>query len=145
VLKVLKENSFKSNPYPVLFSIEMHCNAKMQAIMAKLYRDILIDIYAVNPENPPEHYPSPHELKGMFIIKEGRPRILRKSISILKRCSTINEGQNYNAMQISEDTEQEHENENDSANDSDDENFTDQQMLQYVRHIDEDVGKNNNI
>jgi hypothetical protein len=73
----MRQNSFKTSPYPVLFSIEMHCAPEQQKIMAKLFKEILKDIYVIDESNPPERYPSPEELKGKFIIKEGRSRIQR--------------------------------------------------------------------
>lgn len=56
----------------------MHCKPSQQQIMAKLYREILEDIYVIDENFPPEKYPSPEDLKNNFIIKEGRSRILRK-------------------------------------------------------------------
>ncbi len=46
--------------------------------MARLYKEILKDIYILDEDNPPERYPSPEELKGMFIIKDSRNRIFKK-------------------------------------------------------------------
>ena len=56
----------------------MHCSAEQQKIMARLYKEILRDIYILDENNPPERYPSPEELKGMFIIKDSRNRLFRK-------------------------------------------------------------------
>ncbi len=53
----------------------MHCGPVQQKMMADMYREILKDIYVLDHNNPPERYPSPNDLKGMFIIKEGRPKI----------------------------------------------------------------------
>ena len=72
VLYNLRENSFKISPYPILLSIEMHCSAEQQKIMAFNFNDILKDIYKLDSKNPPDKYPSPKELKGKFIIKEAK-------------------------------------------------------------------------
>jgi phosphatidylinositol phospholipase C delta len=72
VLTNLRENSFKNSPFPVILSIEMHCSAKQQKIMADLFSEILKDIYIIDENNLPECYPSPNELKGKFIIKEDK-------------------------------------------------------------------------
>lgn len=77
VLIVIKENAFLVSPYPVILSIEMHCSNKQQEVMTKYFKEILIDLYIVDPENPPIKYPSPEALKGKFIIKCGRTRIFR--------------------------------------------------------------------
>lgn len=74
----MRQNSFKTSPYPVLFSIEMHCSPEQQIKMARLFKEILKDIYVIDEHNPPERYPSPEELKGKFIIKEGRSKIDRR-------------------------------------------------------------------
>jgi hypothetical protein len=56
----------------------MHCKAEQQKIMAKLFKEILKDLYILDDDNPPETYPTPEELKGKFIIKEGREKIFKK-------------------------------------------------------------------
>lgn len=77
VLTVIKENAFLVSPYPVILSIEMHCSNKQQEVMTKYFKEILVDLYIVDPENPPNKYPSPEALKGKFIIKCGRTRIFK--------------------------------------------------------------------
>jgi len=72
VLIALKLNSFTSNPYPVTLSIEMHCGREQQLVMAKYFREILVDIFIVEENDPPVNYPTLRELKNMFIIKVSR-------------------------------------------------------------------------
>ena len=60
----------------------MHCKAEQQKIMAKLFKEILKDLYILDDVDPPQNYPTPEELKGKFIIEEGREKIP------LKNCGT---------------------------------------------------------
>lgn len=41
VLKVIKQSAFKTNPYPVIFSFEMHCSKPYQSQIAVLVSEIL--------------------------------------------------------------------------------------------------------
>lgn len=41
VLKVIKQSAFKVNPYPVIFSFEMHCSKPQQSRIAILVSEIL--------------------------------------------------------------------------------------------------------
>ena len=41
VLKVIKQSAFKINPYPVIFSFEMHCSKPQQKRIAVLVSEIL--------------------------------------------------------------------------------------------------------
>lgn len=55
----------------------MHCSPPQQKMMADMFKDILVDIFVLDPDNPLKEYPSPHDLKGKFIIKESRERIIK--------------------------------------------------------------------
>ena len=77
VLRSIKNNAFLVSKYPVLLSIEMHCSAKQQEVMTKYFKEILVNMYTLDPENPPKDYPSPEELKEKFIIKCNRTRIFK--------------------------------------------------------------------
>jgi len=65
----LKKNSFEHSDYPVTLSIEMHCKAPQQIIMANYFHSILKDIFVVDENNPPHEYPTLNQLKKTFIIK----------------------------------------------------------------------------
>jgi len=69
VLIALKKNSFQHSPFPVTLSIEMHCSLHQQKIMAKYFKTILVDIYVIDEDNPPNDFPTLNELKNKFIIK----------------------------------------------------------------------------
>lgn len=72
VLQNLRENAFINSAFPVLLSIEMHCSAEQQKIMAQMFKEILKDIYTFSEKDLPELYPSPNKLKRKFIIKEAK-------------------------------------------------------------------------
>ncbi len=53
----------------------MHCGSQQQSIIAKYYKEILVNIFVINENDPPKPYPSPNDLKGKFIILEQRAKI----------------------------------------------------------------------
>jgi hypothetical protein len=59
----------------------MHCSEPQQLIMAKYFRDILVDIYCVDENNPPADYPTLNQLQNYFIIKGSRPKVIRNKQS----------------------------------------------------------------
>jgi hypothetical protein len=81
----IKENAFRKSEYPVIFSIENHCNNFNQEMMAQYFIDVigLENLFIVDTENPPLVYPSPNDLKRKFIIKCKRKRILGKKDKII--------------------------------------------------------------
>lgn len=98
VLKNIKEVAFKKSPYPVIFSIENHCNNTNQSIMAQHFSDIIgkENLFIVDVENPPLAYPSPNDLKHKFIIKCKRKRILGKKEDYKKLLENNNNNFNTN-------------------------------------------------
>jgi hypothetical protein len=57
----------------------MHCGSQQQAVIAKYYKEILVDIFVINENNPPTPYPSPNDLQRKFIILEQRAKITKNS------------------------------------------------------------------
>lgn len=56
--------------YPVVLSIEEHCDVKQQKLMAQYFRDVFQDKLLTEPvELEAEQLPSPNQLKGKIIIK----------------------------------------------------------------------------
>ncbi len=59
--------------YPVVLSIEQHCDIKQQKMMAQILRDVFQDKLLTEPLEPEaEDLPSPNQLKGKIIIKVGK-------------------------------------------------------------------------
>lgn len=56
--------------YPVVLSIEEHCDVKQQKLMAQYFREVFQDKLLSEPvELEAEQLPSPNQLKGKIIIK----------------------------------------------------------------------------
>ncbi len=57
--------------YPLVLSIENHCNVKQQQRMASILTEVLGDHLAtnINPNIDTNLMPSPHMLKGKVLIK----------------------------------------------------------------------------
>jgi phosphatidylinositol phospholipase C delta len=79
VLQAIRKTAFLNSEFPVILSIENHCNERQQEIMAESFKQYLQDIYVVDDVNVPSNYPSPNKLRNKFIIKCGRHSIMRKS------------------------------------------------------------------
>lgn len=70
VCKVIKENAFVASDYPVILSLEMHCNSKGQERIADIMKEVFGDLIA-----PPfldtnaRQLPSPESLKNKILVK----------------------------------------------------------------------------
>jgi len=97
VLINIKDYAFKKSPYPVIFSIENHCNNTSQEMMAQYFLDVIgkENLYIIDTENPPLAYPSPNDLQRKFIIKCKRKRILGKKEKIKKLLESNNGNFNF--------------------------------------------------
>ena len=67
-VKVINDNAFISNPYPVILSLENHCSIPQQVLMAKYMKNSFGDNLQMPIRNK-SFLPSPEELKGKFLIK----------------------------------------------------------------------------
>lgn len=96
VLVIINDIAFKKSPYPVIFSIENHCNNTSQEMMAQYFLDVIgkENLYIVDTENPPLAYPSPNDLQRKFIIKCKRKRILGKKENFKKLVGENNNNNN---------------------------------------------------
>ena len=80
ILKELKQSAFLDSPFPVILSIENHCDKVHQTYMAQYCKEILIDLYTF-PVNPiPEYLPTLNELKRKFILKTSGKRVPSENI-----------------------------------------------------------------
>ena len=73
----MQEYAFTSSIYPLIISIENHCNKGHQAKMAKIFRAIFDEMLPeenlVELEGR-ERLPSPQELQGKIILKGSYKR-----------------------------------------------------------------------
>ena len=75
ILYELKKNAFANSSMPVILSIENHLDEKHQNIMAKKFKEILVDLYIFPTDKKPDHLPTLKELQNKFIIKCSGKRI----------------------------------------------------------------------
>ncbi|KAK7151916.1 hypothetical protein R3I94_008299 [Phoxinus phoxinus] len=72
-VKAINDHAFITSEYPVVLSIEEHCDIKQQKMMAQMLRDVFQDKLLTKPLDPEaEHLPSPNQLKGKIIIKHQK-------------------------------------------------------------------------
>ncbi|XDV29019.1 hypothetical protein PO909_032200 [Leuciscus waleckii] len=72
-VEAINAHAFITSEYPVVLSIEEHCNIKQQKMMAQMLRDVFQDKLLTEPLDPEaEHLPSPNQLKGKIIIKHQK-------------------------------------------------------------------------
>nr|XP_055030926.1 1-phosphatidylinositol 4,5-bisphosphate phosphodiesterase gamma-2-like isoform X1 [Misgurnus anguillicaudatus] len=73
VVKAINDHAFATSEYPVVLSIEEHCNVKQQKMMAQWFKDVFQDKLLTEPLEPEaKQLPSPTQLKGKIIIKHKR-------------------------------------------------------------------------
>ena len=68
----MQDYAFHSSPYPVVISIENHCNKAHQAKMAKIFRAIFDEMLPKEDlveQEGRERLPSPEELREKIILK----------------------------------------------------------------------------
>ena len=75
ILHELKANAFINSSMPVILSIENHLDEYHQNIMAKKFKEILVDLYIFPYDKKPDHLPTLRELQKKFIIKCGGKRL----------------------------------------------------------------------
>ncbi|XP_033641885.1 uncharacterized protein LOC117302180 [Asterias rubens] len=70
VISIISKYAFVTSPYPVILSIENHCNLEQQKKMALYLIEILGEMLHIPPINSSKiSLPSPEELKGKILIK----------------------------------------------------------------------------
>lgn len=68
-LSNIRKSAFVKSEYPVMLSIENHCNEENQKKMAQLFKEILIDLFVLPDDPDYVKFPSPKQLQRKFIIK----------------------------------------------------------------------------
>ena len=75
ILHELRENAFTKSSLPVILSIENHLDKAHQDIMARQFKEILVDLYIFPYDQKPDHIPTLGELRNKFIIKCSGKRL----------------------------------------------------------------------
>jgi len=70
-VSVIAKYAFHSSPYPLIVSLEVHCNAEQQDIMVDLMEKYFDGMMVTEPMTPttPLSLPSPEELRQKILIK----------------------------------------------------------------------------
>ena len=72
VIKTIKKYAFMTSPYPVILSLEVHCNKANQLKMITILKEILGDMLVQVPIANWFGLPSPKDLKHKILIKVKR-------------------------------------------------------------------------
>eukprot|EP00092_Neocalanus_flemingeri_P024885 GFUD01026985.1.p1 GENE.GFUD01026985.1~~GFUD01026985.1.p1 ORF type:complete len:650 (+),score=151.93 GFUD01026985.1:38-1951(+) len=76
LMDAIKPYAFMTSPYPVILSIENHCNREQQDKMAEHFKRILGDIlYMESVDGSMSELPSPESLKHKILIKAKKIRL----------------------------------------------------------------------
>uniref|UniRef100_A0A8B9KDV3 Phosphoinositide phospholipase C n=1 Tax=Astyanax mexicanus TaxID=7994 RepID=A0A8B9KDV3_ASTMX len=71
VVKAINDHAFVASEYPLILSIEEHCDLKQQKLMAQVFREVFQDKLLSDPvELEAEQLPSPNQLRGKIILKK---------------------------------------------------------------------------
>ncbi|KAF2418510.1 PLC-like phosphodiesterase [Tothia fuscella] len=69
-IKAINEHAFTASPYPLIISLEVHCNPEQQTTMTEIMKTTFGDKLILEPvQAEMETLPSPEELKGRILIK----------------------------------------------------------------------------
>ncbi|KAF2502646.1 PLC-like phosphodiesterase [Lophium mytilinum] len=68
-IKVIAKYAFVSSPYPVIISLEVHCNPAQQEIMTQNMKAEFGDALLLDPLDDSKTLPSPEALKGKILVK----------------------------------------------------------------------------
>ncbi|KAM4723016.1 1-phosphatidylinositol 4,5-bisphosphate phosphodiesterase gamma-2 [Rhinophrynus dorsalis] len=73
VVQAIRDHAFVSSEYPLILSIEEHCNVEQQRYMAKVFKEVFGDLLLTKPtEASADQLPSPTQLKEKIIIKHKK-------------------------------------------------------------------------
>ena len=93
-LQAIHKYAFVASPYPLILSVEVHCDMPQQAIMAQQLKDILgsalVDKH-LDPEGAPDTLPSPEDLKYRILVKAKNLFEVSKNEAVKARSVKVNE------------------------------------------------------
>ncbi|KAF7366899.1 Phosphoinositide phospholipase C [Mycena sanguinolenta] len=80
VCEAIDQYAFSASPYPLILSLEIHCSPAQQDIMVEIMTEVFGDklVQAPIDGRPPiDELPSPHDLRGMILLKAKNLHISR--------------------------------------------------------------------
>lgn len=88
VLNAIAKYAFVASPYPVILSVEVHCERPQQEVLAQLFKSCLgsalvVDRLEGDSDGPIEQLPSPEDLKYRILLKVG-PRMTQPIQSLTR-------------------------------------------------------------
>eukprot|EP01053_Blabericola_migrator_P003504 Blabericola_migrator_1__3503@NODE_203_length_11435_cov_141_633445_g174_i0_p1_GENE_NODE_203_length_11435_cov_141_633445_g174_i0NODE_203_length_11435_cov_141_633445_g174_i0_p1_ORF_typecomplete_len885_score148_01PIPLCX/PF00388_19/3_2e55PIPLCY/PF00387_19/3_6e34Mcp5_PH/PF12814_7/1_6e10C2/PF00168_30/3_5e07PH_12/PF16457_5/8_8e06EFhand_7/PF13499_6/0_018EFhand_7/PF13499_6/0_00087EFhand_7/PF13499_6/1_5e02EFhand_10/PF14788_6/5e05EFhand_like/PF09279_11/29EFhand_like/PF09279_11/0_019EFhand_8/PF13833_6/0_063E len=72
VVRACRDYGFKASPYPIIFSLEMHCSARQKKRIGEILNEVLGSMLYTVPEGKIE-VPSPEDLKYKILVKGKVP------------------------------------------------------------------------
>jgi len=74
-IKVINEHAFTASDYPLIISLEVHCNPEQQAAMTEIMKNTFGDKLVLQPiESDESKLPSPEDLKRRILVKVKAPQ-----------------------------------------------------------------------
>ncbi len=72
-INAINRYAFSKSPFPLWISLEVHCNAEQQRIMARIMRDVFGSKLVTEPlDSATNRLPTPSQLKGRILVKTKR-------------------------------------------------------------------------
>ncbi|CAK7898184.1 1-phosphatidylinositol 4,5-bisphosphate phosphodiesterase 1 [[Candida] anglica] len=72
VIRTIKKYAFMTSPYPVIISLEVHCNVENQLKMVSVLKEVLGEMLVLYPIDEGFGLPSPKALKHRILVKAKR-------------------------------------------------------------------------
>lgn len=80
VMSTISKYAFYKSPYPLWISLEVHCNAAQQALMAEIIKATCGSKLVTEPIDPSsDQLPSPSQMLNRILIKVKKPRLFQDS------------------------------------------------------------------
>lgn len=81
VMTTISKYAFVKSQFPLWISLEVHCNASQQAIMAEIIKETCGPKLVTQPIDPSvEQLPTPSQLMNRILIKVKKPRITEEPV-----------------------------------------------------------------
>lgn len=69
-IKTVRKHAFRTTDFPLIITLENHCNARNREVMAKILVEELGDMIYRKGKKPWSKFPSPNELRGHILIRD---------------------------------------------------------------------------
>ena len=75
VMATISKYAFVRSPFPLWISLEVHCNASQQALMAQIIKDTCGSKLVTEPIDAADELPTPSQLLHRILIKVKKPKL----------------------------------------------------------------------